>query len=145
VVVGLDVRGHDRIVLKVEEPAAVLASRQRSRPVAVGRGSGGRRAARPAAPRVAASPRRRTIAGAALDEHWMDEVGGSRGLLVTARGLLMYFEPAAVRCFLASCARRLPGAALVFDAVPEWMKTRSGRGGDGYRPRRPSVSPCHCM
>jgi O-methyltransferase involved in polyketide biosynthesis len=84
------------------------------------------------------SPRRRTLACSALDERWMDEVDGSRGLLVTAQGLLMYFEPAAVHRFLAACARRLPGAALVFDAVPEWMKARSERGGlhgdDGYQP-----------
>jgi O-methyltransferase involved in polyketide biosynthesis len=85
-----------------------------------------------------ASPRRRTLACSALDERWMDEVDGSRGLLVTAQGLLMYFEPAAVHRFLTACARRLPGTALVFDAVPEWMRARSERGGlqsgDGYQP-----------
>jgi O-methyltransferase involved in polyketide biosynthesis len=85
-----------------------------------------------------ASPRRRTIARSALDERWMDEVDGSRGLLVTAQGLLMYFEPEAVHRFLAACARRLSGGAMVFDAVPEWMRARSERGGmetrGGYRP-----------
>jgi O-methyltransferase involved in polyketide biosynthesis len=85
-----------------------------------------------------ASPRRRTIACSALDERWMDEIDCSRGLLVTAQGLLMYFEPPAVHRFLAVCARRLPGAALVFDAVPEWMRARSERGGlqsgDGSQP-----------
>jgi O-methyltransferase involved in polyketide biosynthesis len=85
-----------------------------------------------------ASPRRRSWAGSALDSGWMDEVDPARGVLVTAQGLLMYFEPPAVHRFLAVCARRLPGAALVFDAVPEWMRARSERGGlqsgDGYQP-----------
>jgi O-methyltransferase involved in polyketide biosynthesis len=83
-----------------------------------------------------ASPRRRTIARSALDERWMDEVDGSRGLLVTAQGLLMYLEPAAVHDFLAGCAQRLSGGAIVFDAVPEWMRARSQRGSlktDGYQ------------
>jgi O-methyltransferase involved in polyketide biosynthesis len=83
-----------------------------------------------------ASPRRRTIACSALDERWIEEVDGSRGLLVTAQGLLMYLEPAAVHHFLAVCARRLSGGAIVFDAVPEWMRARSQRGSlktDGYQ------------
>jgi O-methyltransferase involved in polyketide biosynthesis len=84
-----------------------------------------------------ASPRRRTIACSALDERWMDEVDSSRGLLVTAQGLLMYFEPAVVHRFLAACAHRLPGAALAFDAVAPWMRARSERDGvqtgEGYQ------------
>jgi O-methyltransferase involved in polyketide biosynthesis len=84
-----------------------------------------------------ASPRRHTIGCSALDERWIDEVDGARGLLVTAQGLLMYFEPAAVHGFLATCARRLRGGAIVFDAVPEWLRARSARGGlksgEGYQ------------
>jgi O-methyltransferase involved in polyketide biosynthesis len=74
------------------------------------------------------SPRQRTLVCSALDERWMDEVDTSRGLLVTAQGLLMYFEPAEVHVFLAACARRLPETDLIFDAVPRWLSARSRQG-----------------
>jgi O-methyltransferase involved in polyketide biosynthesis len=56
------------------------------------------------------SPRRRSLACSALDERWMDELDASRGLLVTAQGLLMYLERADVHGLIAACAQRLPGA-----------------------------------
>jgi O-methyltransferase involved in polyketide biosynthesis len=40
------------------------------------------------------SPRQRLITGSVLDRRWMDEVDSSHGLLITAQGLLMYFQPA---------------------------------------------------
>jgi hypothetical protein len=68
----------------------------------------------------------------------MDEVDTSRGVLVTAQGLLMYLEPAEVHALLAAMGRRLPGAPLVFDAVPRWLAERTRRGAvvtrEGYRP-----------
>ena len=85
-------------------------------------------------------PRRRSIACSALDERWMDEVDPSRGVLVTAQGLLMYFEPPDVHRLIAACADRFPGGALLFDAMPRWLTTVSRRGGvkrggeGGYRP-----------
>jgi O-methyltransferase involved in polyketide biosynthesis len=63
-------------------------------------------------------PRHRTIARSALDLVWTDEVDPTRGVLITAQGLLMYFEPDDVHRLIAACARRFPGAALLFDAVP---------------------------
>ena len=64
-------------------------------------------------------------------------VNASRGVLVTAQGLLMYLEPEEVHGLIAACARRLPGAGLVFDAVPRWLSERSRRGAlttaGGYR------------
>src|SRR5690349_23305140 len=59
--------------------------------------------------------RRRTVAGSALDEGWLDEVDAQRAVLVTAQGLLMYFERTDVHALIARCAARLPGAELVFD------------------------------
>jgi O-methyltransferase involved in polyketide biosynthesis len=83
-------------------------------------------------------PRRRSIACSALDERWMDEIDASRGVLVTAQGLLMYFEPPDVHRLIASCAERFPGGALLFDALPRWLSAASRRGGvkgaSGYRP-----------
>jgi hypothetical protein len=49
--------------------------------------------------------------------------------LLTAQGLLMYFEPDAVHGLIAACAARFGGASLVFDAVPAWLAARSRQGG----------------
>jgi O-methyltransferase involved in polyketide biosynthesis len=80
----------------------------------------------------------RSVACSALDKRWIDDVDGSRGVLVTAQGLLMYFEPADAPRLIAVCARRLPGGGLVFDALPRWLAAASRRGGvksgTGYRP-----------
>ncbi|HEV7935373.1 MAG TPA: class I SAM-dependent methyltransferase [Actinomadura sp.] len=80
-------------------------------------------------------PRRRVLACSALDPRWMDEVDSSSGVLITAQGLLMYLPPAEVRGLIAACARRFPGGALVFDAIPRWFSALSKRGlirTDGY-------------
>jgi O-methyltransferase involved in polyketide biosynthesis len=84
------------------------------------------------------APRRRSIACSALDERWMAEVDDARGVLVTAQGLLMYFEPAEVHRLIAACAERFPAGALLFDAAPRWLGASSRRGGvkgaGDYRP-----------
>ncbi|MYW63916.1 class I SAM-dependent methyltransferase [Streptomyces sp. SID8379] len=72
--------------------------------------------------------RRRTLARSALDLTWRDEVDPSRGVLVTAQGLLMYLRPPQVRQLIAGCAERFGGGALVFDAVPRWFSERTLRG-----------------
>jgi O-methyltransferase involved in polyketide biosynthesis len=83
-------------------------------------------------------PRRRSIACSALDERWMDEIDASGGVLVTAQGLLMYFELPDVHRLIAACAERFPGGTLLFDALPRWLSAASRRGGvkggGGYRP-----------
>jgi O-methyltransferase involved in polyketide biosynthesis len=83
------------------------------------------------------SPRQTLVAGSALDAQWLDEVDDSRGVLVTAQGLLMYLEPQDARRLLATCAARFPGATLVFDTVPRWLSERTMRGvmetSPGYR------------
>jgi O-methyltransferase involved in polyketide biosynthesis len=76
-----------------------------------------------------ATGRQRLLACSALDERWIDEVDVARGVLVTAQGLLMYLPPDDVRRLIATCAERLPGGALVFDAVPRWLSERSRQGG----------------
>jgi O-methyltransferase involved in polyketide biosynthesis len=68
-----------------------------------------------------ADPRRRTVARSALDLAWRDEVDASRGLLLTAQGLLPYLEPDDVHGLIDACADRFPGASLVLDAVPRWL------------------------
>ena len=82
--------------------------------------------------------RHASVATSALDGAWPDAVDPGRGVLVTAQGLLMYLQPDEVHELIAECARRLPGASLVFDAVPRWLaaRRRSGRltTREGYRP-----------
>jgi hypothetical protein len=67
----------------------------------------------------------------------MDQVDPSRGLLVTAQGLFMYFQPADVHGLLRACADRFPRATMVFDGVPPWFSARTLRGEmrtrQGYR------------
>ncbi|QKV93110.1 class I SAM-dependent methyltransferase [Streptomyces sp. NA02950] len=81
--------------------------------------------------------RRRTLARSALDLSWRDEVDPSRGVLITAQGLLMYLRPGEVRDLIAGCAERFRGGTLVFDAVPRWFSARTLPGGmrtpQGYR------------
>ncbi|MET8243091.1 class I SAM-dependent methyltransferase [Streptomyces sp. NPDC005202] len=82
--------------------------------------------------------RRRILAQSALDLSWRDEVDVTRGVLITAQGLLMYLRPPQVRELIAGCAERFRGGALVFDAVPRWFSTRTLRGrmrtAQGYQP-----------
>jgi len=70
----------------------------------------------------------RTLVCSALDEAWMDQVDDSRGVLITAQGLLMYFAPDDVHRLLDRCAERFPSAAIVFDAIPRWLAERSQKG-----------------
>ena len=75
------------------------------------------------------------IAASAFDERWMDAIDPSRGLLITAQGLFMYFPFADVERLVAACRARFPGATLLFDAVPRRLAERSRKPhGDGYRP-----------
>jgi O-methyltransferase involved in polyketide biosynthesis len=80
-----------------------------------------------------AAPRRRSWAGSALDAGWMDEVDASRGVLITAQGLLMYFAREATHRLVSACGRRFPGGALVFDAVPAWMAGRPSPPGSPFQ------------
>jgi O-methyltransferase involved in polyketide biosynthesis len=75
-----------------------------------------------------AAPRRRVLACSALDPAWMDEVDASRGVLVTAQGLLMYLEPADVERLIETVARRFPGSGILFDTVPRWWSRKATSG-----------------
>ncbi|WP_063772648.1 class I SAM-dependent methyltransferase [Streptomyces sp. CT34] len=72
--------------------------------------------------------RRRTLACSALDLSWCDEVDSSRGVLITAQGLLMYLHPGQVSELIARCAEAFPGSSLVFDTVPRWFSARTLTG-----------------
>jgi O-methyltransferase involved in polyketide biosynthesis len=82
--------------------------------------------------------RRRTFAGDALEESWLDEVDPARGVLVSAQGVLMYLQPAEVHGLVDRVGARLPGGGLLFDAVPRWFSARTVAGrmrtARGYAP-----------
>ncbi|MGE3619662.1 MAG: class I SAM-dependent methyltransferase [Acidimicrobiia bacterium] len=75
-----------------------------------------------------AEPNLEHLACSALDRTWMDRVDPTGGVLLTAEGLLMYFDPADVRSLLADCAVRFPGATLVFDSIPHWFSRMTLKG-----------------
>ena len=76
-------------------------------------------------------PRQSSHCGSALDPSWLDRLDPADSILVTAQGLLPYFQRDQVHALIAGIAERLPGSLLVFDAVPEVMlhliRTTTGR------------------
>ena len=70
------------------------------------------------------SPRRRQLDVSALDEAWMDEVDTSRGVLLTAQGLLMYLQRSEVHGLVADVRADASRAR-------NWCSTasRAGRAG----------------
>lgn len=73
-------------------------------------------------------PRRTSLPCSALDPRWMAEVDASRGVLITAQGLLMYLQPSEVEQLLATCAERFPGGTMLFDALSRSLVERSKAG-----------------
>jgi O-methyltransferase involved in polyketide biosynthesis len=66
-------------------------------------------------------PRQRSYAGSALDLGWLSQLDPAAPVLVTAQGLLVYFQPDEVHELIAALAGRLPGSCFVFDVVPAKM------------------------
>lgn len=75
-----------------------------------------------------ASERCRHLAMSALDLSWIDAVDTSRGIFITAQGLLMYFKEAQVSNVLGAIDARLPGAELMFDTIPPWFSRKTLTG-----------------
>jgi O-methyltransferase involved in polyketide biosynthesis len=73
-------------------------------------------------------PRQSSHCGSALDLKWVDSVNRADAVLVTAQGLLPYFPRDQVHTLIAALAERLPGSALVFDAVPAVLLKLVRRG-----------------
>ncbi|HEX5543261.1 MAG TPA: class I SAM-dependent methyltransferase [Micromonospora sp.] len=83
------------------------------------------------------SDRQKLYAGSAFDLAWMDEVDSSRGVLITAQGLLMYFQPDDVHRLLRACAERFPAGVMVLDTLAPWMARavrRASTRASGYQP-----------
>jgi O-methyltransferase involved in polyketide biosynthesis len=79
-------------------------------------------------------PRQSSHAGSALELGWLDRLDPAEPVLITAQGLLVYFQRNEVHELIAAVAERLPGSSFVFDVVPERMldlvRRQSGRERD---------------
>ncbi len=83
----------------------------------------------------------RHVSKSALDLTWLDEVDDSRGVFITAQGLLMYFEPNEVERLFTAVVTRFPNADWMFDTVPRWFSKKTlkgfGKTRDYTAPRMP--------
>lgn len=68
------------------------------------------------------------LAQSALDRSWMDRVDAEHGVVITAEGLLMYLQPEEALGLIAECAKRFPGAQMMFDLPPAWFAAATTRG-----------------
>jgi O-methyltransferase involved in polyketide biosynthesis len=66
-------------------------------------------------------PRQGSYAGSALDLGWLGQLDPAEPVLVTAQGLLVYFQRNEVHELIAAIAERLPSSSFVFDVVPQKM------------------------
>ncbi len=86
-------------------------------------------------------PRLRHIADDAFALRWLDTIDPATPILVTAQGLLMYFDEAKAAALVHAVLIRCPKATVLFDVVPRWFSglTRFGlRKTPHYRsPRMP--------
>ncbi|OBI44618.1 methyltransferase [Mycobacterium kyorinense] len=74
------------------------------------------------------SPRVSMCAQSALDYSWTESVDPSRGVFVTAEGLLMYLQPDQALGLIAECAKRFPGGQMLFDLPPASLARYARRG-----------------
>ncbi len=75
-----------------------------------------------------ASPRITSIAQSALDYSWMDHIDSSKGVFITAEGLLMYLLPEQAMELITECAKRFPGGQMFFDLPPTIVKRVAPKG-----------------
>jgi len=75
-----------------------------------------------------ASDRIQMLGQSALDHSWMDRVDSSKGVFITAEGLLMYLQPGESLGLIAECAKRFPSGQMMFDLPPAWAARLTGRG-----------------
>lgn len=74
-------------------------------------------------------PRRKFLAGSALDPAWTSALGEFRGkpILILAEGLFMYLDEPPLRALLAALRREFPGSTLVCELANRWVVERMSR------------------
>ena len=75
-----------------------------------------------------ASERIEMLGQSALDYSWLEHVDNSKGVFITAEGLLMYLQPEESLALIAQCAKRFPGGQMMFDLPPAWASKLTDRG-----------------
>jgi O-methyltransferase involved in polyketide biosynthesis len=68
-----------------------------------------------------------TAAVSALEADWMSLVEPDSPVLITAEGLLAYFDESDARGLIRDCAARFPDGRFVFDSVPQWWARQKGK------------------
>jgi O-methyltransferase involved in polyketide biosynthesis len=76
----------------------------------------------PESPRISMCPQ------SALDYSWTEQVDPAQGVIITAEGLLMYLQPELALALIAECAKRFPGAQMLFDMPAAWFSKLARRG-----------------
>jgi O-methyltransferase involved in polyketide biosynthesis len=71
-----------------------------------------------------AEPNIVSVGASALDLGWTDRTEPDAPVLITAEGLLYYFDEHKALGLIADCAQRFPGGRMVFDSVPRWWAGR---------------------
>jgi O-methyltransferase involved in polyketide biosynthesis len=81
-------------------------------------------------------PRCRTTVGSAADPDWITQVDRERPVIITAQGLLMYFERDDIHEMLGTWAQQLSPSWLLFDGVTETLQAsrRRSPGSGPYHP-----------
>lgn len=74
------------------------------------------------------SPRMTALGQSALDYSWLDQVDSSKGVFITAEGLLMYLQPEQAMDLIVQCAERFPGGQMFFDLPPVFVKRIAPKG-----------------
>lgn len=75
-----------------------------------------------------AEPQIATLSLSALDRSWMDSVDSTDGVIITAEGLLMYFDEDDALALIADCAQRFPGGQFIFDSIPVRFSAETLKG-----------------
>ena len=72
----------------------------------------------------------------------MKEVDPSRGVFITAQGILTYFEPGEVRGLIAECASQFAAGRMMFDLIPRWFSENTLSGYQRTRSYTTPRTPC---
>lgn len=65
------------------------------------------------------------IVASALDTRWCEAIPPHQPVLITAQGLLMYFEEDDVRQLVQAISHYFPSACLIFDTIPKWLSRKT--------------------
>ncbi len=68
------------------------------------------------------------IACSILDDNWSSDIPKDRPTIITAQGLLMYFEEYQVKAIINNIANHFKQATFVFDTTPLWYSKKTMKG-----------------